>query len=73
MEGQNKKEKERVNQKMEPTNQNKLKKKHMETSGEVRLVWSILLVFPNNMSQDLIQSRIKTQFVFISSWLRSIP
>ena len=48
-------------------------RKNMETNGEVRLVWSILLVFPNNMSQDLIQSRIKTQFVFISSWLRSIP
>ena len=51
---------------------NKMKKIYGK-NGEVRLVWSILLVFPNNMSQDLIQSRIKTQFVFISSWLRSIP
>ena len=55
------------------TEQPKQNEKIYGKNGEVRLVWSILLVFPNNMSQDLIQSRIKTQFVFISSWLRSIP
>ena len=45
----------------------KRRKKYGNKWGSQARLFSILLVFPNNMSQDLIQSRIKTQFVFISS------